>query len=83
MWDLSHSMTLVASQADEFPRMSPSSSAAHKVRTVRLCRRQPSIGIGDLALMLEIDLMMLGDKAGFRRRLQRALNDAWRQGRYR
>lgn len=36
--------------------------------------QSPPTSVGDLALMLEIDLMVMGDKKSFRRRLVKALN---------
>jgi hypothetical protein len=42
--------------------------------------RQPAVSLDDLALMLEIDLTVLGDKHGFQRRLKRALENAFQQG---
>jgi hypothetical protein len=50
-----------------------------RIRRLRLRGRQAAIGFNDFALMLEIDLA-LGRRDKFRRRLQRALNDAQRQG---
>ena len=49
---------------------------------VRLTLRGPSVSVMDLAVMLEIDLT-LGRQKDFRIRLQRALNDACRQGQHR
>jgi len=56
-----------------------SPSQPFRIRTVRLDRRHPPVDVADLALMLEIDLAF-GRPADFRRRLQRALDDAVRQG---
>ncbi len=60
--------------------MSDCPASALKVHFVTLHPRQPAITIDDLALMLEIDLELFNDKNGFRRRLQRALDNAFRQG---
>ncbi len=51
------------------PRPSPSVSA------VRLRPRHPPVSVADLALMLELDLLM-GNRADFVARLQAALNAA-------
>jgi len=49
------------------------------IRHVRLSRRQPEVSVDDLALMLELEATF-GLHDDFRRRLQRALDDACRQG---
>lgn len=50
-----------------------------KVRRVRLNRRQPDVSVDDLALMLQIDVE-LGHAGNFRRRLQKALDNAYLRG---
>jgi hypothetical protein len=45
-----------------------------------LDRRRPPVSFDDLALMLEIDLTVINDRSRFRRRLRRALDDAYAQG---
>ncbi len=52
-----------------------------KIRQIRLHHRQLPVTIDDLANMLEIDLEVFGDRNGFRRRLKRALENAFKQGR--
>lgn len=52
-----------------------------KIYEVRLHPRQPKITVDDLANMLEIELMLMPEgRKAFRRRLQRALDDAFWQG---
>jgi len=56
--------------------LKPSAMIDHgKVSQVRINKRQPLINIADLALMLEIDLLM-GNRADFIKRLQKALDSA-------
>lgn len=57
-----------------------SSLRAQKIRNVRLHKRHMTVTIGELAQMLEMDLALFADRIGFRRRLQRALDDAFHQG---
>ena len=40
----------------------------------------PAISIGDLATLLEIDLLLLNNKKLFRKRLGNAITDAFQQG---
>ena len=54
-------------------------TAALNLYRVTLDARHPPVSIEDLALMLEIEALQ-GGRSDFRKRLQRALNDAYQQG---
>lgn len=56
--------------------------SAQPVHHVHLKQGHPPVSLSDLALMLEIDLIVMDDKPSFRRRLNGALRDAYRQGRF-
>jgi hypothetical protein len=51
-----------------------------RIHHIKLQQRQAPVTIDDLAQMLEIDLTVFADHSAFRRRLQRALDDAFQQG---
>ncbi len=67
--------TFTAATPRSFKKPPHHDKAAHRGRVtmVRLNPRLPPVSVDDLALMLEIDLM-LGLKKDFRARLQRALD---------
>lgn len=59
----------------------PVATSPLKIYEVQLSARQPKVTVEDLANMLEIELLIMPNgRAAFRRRLQRALDDAYRQG---
>jgi len=47
---------------------------------LRLTPRLPPVSLDDLAVMLELDLMVMGNKQTFAARIKRALHTAYRQG---
>ena len=52
---------------------------SHQIHEISINPRHPSISIDDLTMMFEIDAV-LGRRDDLRRRLQKALDDAYVQG---
>ena len=51
-----------------------------KIRHIPLDSRHPPVTLADLGAMLEIDLVVLGDKDAFRNRIKKAIQAAYREG---
>lgn len=60
--------------------MPPSNPHAKTIGFIKMSQDKPAMSMEELALQLEIDLAIIGDKKAFVKRLRSALNAAYRQG---